>query len=89
VLIAIHLAALVLLTLAMRVGIHHILLHEALDVTIGAPRVCAHCTHLVPTMAFCPQCGVADRAVSRRHRPTAQPPPAPPTDVETQPGAVT
>jgi hypothetical protein len=68
VLVGIHLAALAVLTLAMRVGMHHVLLHEALDVTIGAPRVCANCSHLVPTMAFCPQCGVAERAVARPHR---------------------
>ena len=70
-LIVIHLGAIALLLLATRVGIHHVLLHEALDVTVGAPRVCAHCTHLVPTMAFCPQCGVAERAISRPHRPSA------------------
>jgi RNA polymerase subunit RPABC4/transcription elongation factor Spt4 len=69
VLIGVHLAALALLVLAMRVGIHHVLLHESLEVSIGAPRVCANCNHLVPTMAFCPQCGVADRAVARPHRP--------------------
>jgi hypothetical protein len=68
VLIGVHVAALGLLTLAMRVGLHYVLLHEALDVTTGAPRVCANCSHLVPTMAFCPQCGVADRAVARPHR---------------------
>jgi hypothetical protein len=68
VLVGIHVAALGVLTLAMRVGMHHVLLHEALDVTIGAPRVCANCTHLVPAMAFCPQCGVAERAIARPHR---------------------
>jgi hypothetical protein len=68
VLIGIHLVALGVLTIAMRVGLHYVLLHEALDVTIGAPRVCANCSHLVPAMAFCPQCGVADRAVARPHR---------------------
>jgi hypothetical protein len=62
------LAALGVLTLAMRVGLHYVLLHEALDVSIGAPRVCANCSHLVPAMAFFPQCGVADRAVARPHR---------------------
>jgi hypothetical protein len=67
-LIGIHLAALAVLILAMRVGLHYVLLHEALDVEIGGPRVCASCTHLVPAMAFCPQCGVADRAVARPHR---------------------
>jgi RsiW-degrading membrane proteinase PrsW (M82 family) len=68
VLIGVHVAALGVLTLAMRVGLHYVLLHEALDVTTGAPRVCANCSHLVPAMAFCPQCGVADRAVARPHR---------------------
>jgi hypothetical protein len=67
-LVGIHLAALGILTVAMRVGLHYVLLHEALDVRIGAPRVCANCSHLVPSMAFCPQCGVADRAVARPHR---------------------
>jgi hypothetical protein len=68
VLVGIHLAALGVLTLAMRVGLHHVLLHEALDVRIGSPRVCPSCSHLVPAMAFCPQCGVAERAVARPHR---------------------
>jgi len=68
VLVGIHVAALAVLTLAMRVGMHYVLLHEALEITIGAPRVCANCSHLVPAMAFCPQCGVAERAVARPHR---------------------
>ena len=51
VLIGVHVAALGVLTLAMRVGLHYVLLHEALDVTTGAPRVCANCSHLVPAMA--------------------------------------
>jgi hypothetical protein len=67
-LIGVHVVALGVLILAMRVGLHYVLLHEALDVTIGAPRVCPNCSHLVPAMAFCPQCGVADRAVARPHR---------------------
>jgi hypothetical protein len=68
VLIGIHVAALAVLAVAMRVGLHYVLLHEALEVTIGEPRVCANCSHLVPAMAFCPQCGVAERAISRPHR---------------------
>jgi RNA polymerase subunit RPABC4/transcription elongation factor Spt4 len=67
-LILIHVGAFGLLTMAMRVGMHYVLLHEAHDVTIGPPRVCANCSHLVPTMAFCPQCGVAERAIARPHR---------------------
>jgi RNA polymerase subunit RPABC4/transcription elongation factor Spt4 len=68
VLVGIHLAALGLLTLGMRAGLHYVLLHEALDVKVGPPRVCANCSHLVPAMSFCPQCGVAERAISRPHR---------------------
>jgi hypothetical protein len=67
-LIAIHVSALGALIVITRLGVHYVLLHEALDVTIGGPRVCANCFHLVPAMAFCPQCGVADRAVARPHR---------------------
>jgi hypothetical protein len=67
-LIGIHLAALAVLILAMRVGVHYVLMHEALHVRIGGPRVCACCAHLIPTMAFCPECGVAERAVARPHR---------------------
>lgn len=66
--VGIHVAALGLFTLAMRAGVHYVLLHEALEVRIGAPRVCASCSHLVPAMAFCPECGIAERAVSRPHR---------------------
>jgi len=40
VLVGIHLAALGVLTLAMRAGMHYVLLHEALDVTVG-PLACA------------------------------------------------
>jgi hypothetical protein len=68
VVIGIHVGALAVLAVAMRVGLHYVLLHEALEVTIGAPRVCANCSHLVPAMAFCPQCGVAERAIARPHR---------------------
>ncbi len=76
--IVIQLAAIAVLTVLMRLGIHHVLIHEALDTSIGAPRVCAHCSHLVPTMSFCPQCGVADRAIARPRRgqsPGGQSPP--------------
>jgi hypothetical protein len=80
VLLGVHLAALGLMVLAMRVGIHHVLLHEARDVTIGPPRVCANCGHLVPVMPFCPQCGVADRALPRPARVWRGPSPVEPAD---------
>jgi hypothetical protein len=63
-----NLAAIAVVIIVMRMVLHHVLLHEAQGVVIGSPRVCAQCTHLVPTMPFCPNCGVADRAVTRRRR---------------------
>jgi RsiW-degrading membrane proteinase PrsW (M82 family) len=67
-LLAIHLAGAALVLLALRVGIHHILLHEQHDVSIGPSTTCAHCHHIVPSMPFCPSCGVAMVATSKRHR---------------------
>lgn len=69
--IVVQLGVIGVLTVLMRLGVHHVLIHEALGTSVGAPRVCAHCSHLVPTMSFCPQCGVADRAIARSRR--AQP----------------
>ena len=62
VLLTVHLAAAVLALLALRIGLHHVLLHEQRDVRIGPPRVCPHCHRVVPAMPFCPMCGVAERA---------------------------
>ena len=62
VLLAVHLAAAALALLALRIGLHHVLLHEQRDVRIGPPRVCPHCHRVVPAMPFCPICGVAERA---------------------------
>lgn len=76
VLIVVHLVAVALALVLARIGIHHVLIHEALDVSVGPPSACAHCRHLVPAMAFCPQCGVARRAIARTHR-TGRPPSAP------------
>jgi len=63
-----HLAAAAAYILALRVGLHHVLLHEAHDVRIGPPRVCHHCHHVVPEAPFCPHCGAAEVAVSRSSR---------------------
>ena len=62
VLLTVHLAAAALAVLALRIGLHHVLLHEQRDVRIGPPRVCPHCRRVVPAMPFCPMCGVAERA---------------------------
>jgi uncharacterized paraquat-inducible protein A len=63
-----HLAAAAAYLVALRVGLHHVLLHEAHDVRIGPPRVCHHCHHVVPAAPFCPNCGAAEIAVSRSAR---------------------
>ena len=71
VLLAVHLAAAAVALLALRIGLHHVLLHEQRDVRIGPPRVCPHCHRVVPAMPFCPMCGVAERAT--RLNPQAPP----------------
>ncbi|HWE67603.1 MAG TPA: hypothetical protein VG298_13270 [Acidimicrobiales bacterium] len=68
VVVVVHLVAIAVSIILVRVGIHHVLLHEAQHVAIGPPMVCSHCNHLVPRMLFCPHCGVAERALSRAHR---------------------
>jgi hypothetical protein len=74
VLVLANLTAIAVVIIVMRVLLHHVLLHGAQGVVIGSPRVCAQCSHLVPTMPFCPNCGVADRAMARRHRSSSLPP---------------
>ena len=54
--------------LALRYGIHAVLLHEEHEVQIGPPRLCPHCEQVVPAMPFCPHCGYAPRAASRSAR---------------------
>ena len=70
-LLVVHLAAAALALLAVRVGLHHILLHEQRDVRIGPPRKCPHCHRVVPAMAFCPMCGVAEAATALNPLPLA------------------
>lgn len=66
----------VALVLVTRFGLHHILMHEAAEVGIGPPRRCGHCGRVVPAMAFCPECGVAVRAIPRAVRRATEPGPA-------------
>jgi RsiW-degrading membrane proteinase PrsW (M82 family) len=68
-LLVVHLAGTAVVLLALRVGLHHILLHERHDVAIGPGTTCSHCHHIVPLMPFCPSCGVALAATTKRHRP--------------------
>jgi hypothetical protein len=63
-----YLAVATLALVALRMGVHLALLHEAHDPIIGAPLLCENCGHVVPDMAFCPACGVATRASSRSSR---------------------
>lgn len=55
------------LIVTVRSALHHLLLAEAAEVReAGPPFTCPHCRHLVPRLAFCPNCGVAVRATSKR-----------------------
>lgn len=67
-LLGVHLAATALMLVALRAGLHHILLHEQHDVAIGPAYRCPHCNHVVPLMPFCPACGVAQVATTKRQR---------------------
>jgi hypothetical protein len=63
-----HLLLAAVALLALRAVVHLALLHEAPEVTGREPVLCSHCRHVVPEMAFCPNCGVAHRASSRSAR---------------------
>jgi uncharacterized membrane protein len=56
--------------LALRVVLQAALLREEHELGSGAPMLCANCDHVVPDMAFCPNCGVAASASSRSSRTT-------------------
>jgi hypothetical protein len=66
--LGLHLAVALVALLALRIGLHLALLHEAHDPILSEPLLCPHCGHVVPDMAFCPNCGVATRASSRSSR---------------------
>lgn len=67
--LAAHLAVAAVALLALRVGLHLALLHEAHDEILSdEPLLCPHCGHVVPDMAFCVACGAATRASSRSSR---------------------
>jgi hypothetical protein len=61
-LVALSALAAVVLILSLRLVIHHALLDEAAEHGIGAIALCPECHHLVPTMSFCPACGVSRSA---------------------------
>ncbi|UMB67461.1 zinc ribbon domain-containing protein [Mycobacterium paraterrae] len=63
--LGLHLVVTAIALLALRIGVHAALLREQPDSTHGEAVLCFHCSHVVPDMAFCPNCGVASRASSR------------------------
>ncbi len=65
VLIVVHLFAALFALAVLRVGLHHMLLHEQRDVRPGESRSCPHCENDVPAMPFCPTCGVSENASSK------------------------
>ncbi|MCW2516426.1 MAG: zinc ribbon protein [Mycobacterium sp.] len=67
--LALHLAVTAVALLALRVGLHLALLHEAHDEILSdEPLLCPYCGTVVPDMAFCVACGAATRASSRSSR---------------------
>ena len=67
--LAVHLTIAALALLALRVGLHLALLHEAHDEAHDdEPILCPYCNHVVPDMPFCAACGAATHAASRSSR---------------------
>jgi hypothetical protein len=66
--VAIWALASVLLLLFMRLVIHQALMAEAVEHEIGPDSTCPECHRVVPTMLFCPSCGVARTAASKSPR---------------------
>ncbi len=60
--VGIHAAAAVALLVYMRLVIHQALLAEGATHEIGPDAACPECHRIVPTMLFCPACGVARAA---------------------------
>lgn len=79
--LTVHIAVALLAILALRIGLHLALLHEAQDeIASDQPIFCPRCGHIVPDMSFCPHCGAATHASSRtsreerrEHRPVRDP----------------
>jgi hypothetical protein len=64
-----HLVFAALALLALRIGLQVVLLRGPHDASSPDEQVlCPHCDHVVPDMAFCPNCGVAAQSASRTSR---------------------
>jgi RsiW-degrading membrane proteinase PrsW (M82 family)/RNA polymerase subunit RPABC4/transcription elongation factor Spt4 len=68
---AILLIATIALLLYVRLVIHQALLVEGAEHEIGPAAPCPECHRMVPVMAFCPVCGAARAAGTKRGRPRA------------------
>ncbi|MGX9674209.1 zinc ribbon domain-containing protein [Mycobacterium sp. HM-7] len=67
--LAMYFALTLVALLALRVGLHLALLHEAHDdYNMDEPLLCTQCGHVVPDAPFCAACGAATRASSRASR---------------------
>jgi hypothetical protein len=62
------------LLVVVRVVLHTALLEEAGEHLAGPATPCSECHHLVPTMAFCPNCGAARLAAPKHARPAGATP---------------
>jgi ribosomal protein L32 len=64
------------LFLYLRLVVHHALLEEAIELEIGPTSPCPNCHRVVPTMVFCPACGMARSAAPKAPPPArgARPP---------------
>ena len=63
--VAVLLVATLLLLLYLRLVIHDALLVEGAEHEIGPDSMCPECHRIVPTMAFCPNCGAARSAAPK------------------------
>jgi hypothetical protein len=80
--VLLHLAATLLAIIALRAGLHWLLLLEGTRTMIGPPWACTNCHHMTPVMLYCAQCGMARRATARSWRMRNPPPGGLVTDIE-------
>jgi hypothetical protein len=67
--VGLHLVFAALALLALRIGLQVVLLRGPHEASSPDEQVlCPHCDHVVPDMAFCPNCGVAAQSASRTSR---------------------
>jgi len=67
-LLVLWLVAAALLLVAVRVVLHFGLMEEAVESEMGPLSACSECSHVVPLMAFCPNCGASRLAMPKHTR---------------------